>query len=372
MALAWSWVPHFWRDERSTIRTTHLPWNALWPFLKKRDAVHGAYYVLLHPWLAGFGSSQFAARFPSAIAVALAAAGVTVIAYYLEGPRAGIISGLVMALLPVTSHYGMEARSYALTCALVTWAGYCLLRASAADGWWGWWVGYGVLLFASGGVFMYALLIGLAHSLTLVFARVAVRVQLLVLGLVGIAISPLVLLASRQSGQVSWISRVIVGNAVDSPLSWVISVPQPHGGLSSAMSLLVRCAAILLGALLWVLVGKAVISLWPRCEDRVDVLALALPWLLLPAAFLIMASIARPMFVERYVFFSAPAFALLIGYALAQLKQRTLIAGVAVLVLLAAPLWIADRQPFSKSGVPKAKKVALMYSQPVREPGTVR
>jgi mannosyltransferase len=349
MSLAGSWIPAFSRDERATLRASHLPWSDLWAFLHDHDAVHGSYYTVMHPWLAEFGASKFVARFPSAVAVAVAVGGVTAIGYSLIGQQTAVISGLVMALLPVTSHYGMEARSYALACALVTWAGYSLLRASKPRASMGWWVSYGVLLVAASAIFIYALLVGLAHTLTLGVARRSVRAQLSAFVVAGVVISPLVLVASRQGSQIAWVSRVIRGNVAVAPLSWTVAVPLPRGGFSPGTQVTTRGAALVLGALLWLLVMRAALALRRHPSDGVNLLTLTGPWLLVPAAMLITVSTVQPTFVERYVFFSMPAFALLAGYQLSRLRRRSLAIGVAVMVLLAAPLWISDREPLSKS-----------------------
>lgn len=347
VALAGSWIPEFWTDERATLRAARLPRTDLWAFLQHRDAVHGVYYLLLHPWLAAFGPSPFAARLPSALAIGLAVAAVTAIGARLAGEGLAVGAGLVLALLPVTSHYGMEARSYALTCALVTWATYCLLRACEPGASRRWWVGYGVLVFAAGSVFVYALLVGLAHAITLIWARRPVRPLIVVLFIVVLALSPLLRLASHQGGQVAWISRVRTSNVIDSPLSWTVAIPQPFSS-SGGTRLLLHAAAVLLGAGLWLLVAGAVLR--HRRRAGIDVVALAVPWLLLPALVLIVISLVHPTFAERYVFFSTPAFALLIGDQLTRLSRRRLMVGIGVLLLLALPLWIADRTPLSKSG----------------------
>jgi mannosyltransferase len=354
MALAGSWIPQFWTDERATLRASRLSWGALWDFVQHRDAVHGVYYAFMHPWLGLFGSSPLVARLPSAVAVALAVAGVTAIGCRLTGNAAGISSGLVLALLPVTSHYGMEARSYAFTCALVTWAMYCLLRACEPGASRRWWVGYGVLMLAAAAVFIYALLVGLAHVVTLLLARRPVAAPIIALVWVALVVSPLVRFASHQEGQVAWISRVRTSNIIDSPLSWTVAIPQPFSA-SSGTRLLLHTAAVALCLLLWVLVVKTVLQ--AERPDRPDqpsrplnVVTIAGPWLVLPALILILISLVHPTFAERYVFFSAPAFALLVGHQLARLPRRGLIGVVAVMVLLALPLWIADRTPLSKSG----------------------
>jgi mannosyltransferase len=373
MSLAGSWGPHYWRDERSTLSADRSGWGSLGSLLRHRDAVHGGYYALVHPWLRHVGSSPFVARFPSAVFIAVAVAFTTAIAGRIAGRRAAVLSGLVLALLPVSSHYGMELRSYALVCALAAGSSYMLVRAGEEDRARVWWIAYGVLLLATDLTFVYALLLGLGHTLSLILARRPAKVQFSIFCIAAILTTPLLRLASGQSGQVSWIGRVVVGNLLDAPLAWIISVPQTPVALSGTPDRLLAVDALLLGMVLWLLVVVAIYRSWRRTSTPgtpepaetaettpgagVPVLHLALPWLLFPISLLAVASLIRPTFVERYVFFSAPAFALLVGWALARLGRRSLVVVATVLVVLAIPLWVADRVPDSKSGAPGTARI---------------
>ena len=71
--------PSLWFDEGATISASAsrtLP--ELWRLLGHIDAVHGLYYLLMHGWFAIFPPTEFWSRFPSALAIGAAAAGVTV------------------------------------------------------------------------------------------------------------------------------------------------------------------------------------------------------------------------------------------------------------------------------------------------------
>ncbi|MGP3686815.1 glycosyltransferase family 39 protein [Streptomyces sp. IBSNAI002] len=93
------------------------------------DAVHAAYYLLMHGWMAVFGDSHLALRLPSALAMSGAAACVALIGARLFGRRAGLCGGLLFALVPAVSRFGQEARGYALVVLAATPATYLLLRA---------------------------------------------------------------------------------------------------------------------------------------------------------------------------------------------------------------------------------------------------
>ena len=79
VSAAWACRPSLWFDEGATISAAAsrtLP--ELWRLLGHIDAVHGAYYLLMHGWFALFPPTEFWSRLPSALAVGAAAAGVTV------------------------------------------------------------------------------------------------------------------------------------------------------------------------------------------------------------------------------------------------------------------------------------------------------
>lgn len=107
-----------------------------------------------------------ALRLPSMVATARAAAGVGAIGTRLAGPRAGTLTGLVFAVLPLIQQYAQEGRSYALVTAGVTWATYLLLRATT-DPRARWWTAYALTLVLASWLHEFAALALVAHGLTL-------------------------------------------------------------------------------------------------------------------------------------------------------------------------------------------------------------
>ena len=74
----------FWRDEAATLDAEARPIPALLRMLTQVDAVHGAYYLLLWPVVHTVGDSEFAVRFPSAVAMAAAGYGIGVLGTWLR------------------------------------------------------------------------------------------------------------------------------------------------------------------------------------------------------------------------------------------------------------------------------------------------
>ncbi|WP_431280322.1 hypothetical protein [Leifsonia poae] len=100
LAVAGSWIPSLWGDEAASLMSAERPLPSLFRMLGHVDAVHGTYYLGLHWWIAVAGTSPFAIRLPSAIAVGFAVAGTVAIAWRLADRRIAVIAGLVCALLP--------------------------------------------------------------------------------------------------------------------------------------------------------------------------------------------------------------------------------------------------------------------------------
>jgi mannosyltransferase len=144
--------------------------------------------------------------------------------------------------------------------------------------------------------------------------------------------SPVALISAGQRGQVSWIKPLDAAQ--------VASVRQLLGPPAVAgLVLLVTVTAFALSAL--------------RGRLRTDVpsrlLALSLPWLLLPPVVLLAASAVHPVYSLRYIVFCAPAAALLAGAGLASLGWAGGAVGLALIVLVALPGQVSVRRVGSHS-----------------------
>jgi mannosyltransferase len=130
-------TPSYWRDEAATLDAESRSVPALLHMLTNVDAVHGAYYLFMWPIVHAFGTSEFALRLPSLLAMTAAAVGVAALGRRLHSARAGLLAGLVFAVLPQVSRYAQEARSYAFVLACAVLASYLLIRATDAPHRWG-------------------------------------------------------------------------------------------------------------------------------------------------------------------------------------------------------------------------------------------
>jgi mannosyltransferase len=299
-----------WRDEAYTVDAIGRPLPRVFAMLVHTDAVNGAYYVLMHAWAGAAGTSPAALRLPSLLAMAVAAVVTAAIggrlarAGRLPAPAAtGVVAGLLFTAAPQVTRYAQDARAYGLVTMWAAVATYLLLRA-LADGRWRWWAPYGAAITAVGLFNLLAFLLVAAHGVTVWIARARQRAALAPAGparasrwltVVGVALavlSPLLVAGVAQRHQISWLERP--GVAAVSHLVVTSAGSQP--------------LVPLLGLL--VLVG-VIATVADRPRVPLDMVTVALPWLLLPATVLLTASQIRPVYDARYLVFCLPALGLL-------------------------------------------------------------
>jgi mannosyltransferase len=323
--------PSLWRDEAATISGSQRPVGAIMDLITHQDAVHGFYYLIMHVVIAAGGISATTLRLPSLIAMALTAGLTGVLGRRLArltglaAPSAiGLLGGLALVAVPLTTRYAQEARPYALASLFAVLATYLLVRAAGA-GRWPWWAGYAAAVVLTGLFNLFALLLVLAHGLSLAWARTrvadgaeresgpgpAVPAERTAwwgwLGacvLAGVLLAPLAIFSVRQAGQLSWVTR-------PDP-STVASLMRDFAGSDLALPF------VALLAVLGCAGGPGL-----RRGRGLSLAVVALPWLLLPPVLLLAISLADPLYVERYVVFCLPALSLLVAAGLVWLVRLT-------------------------------------------------
>jgi mannosyltransferase len=328
-----------WLDESATVSASTRSWDQMHALLERIDLVHGAYYAVMHVWFSVVGYSPLALRFPSAVAVALSAALVVVLGQRLSDLRVGAVSALVFVLVPPVAFAATNGRSQGFEILLAVGSTLLLvhaldtsstehrrLRAVLL------WVGYGLVAYLGVLVFLWFALVVAAHALTVLvwFLRAPARRWP---GLVGGAASVVVVVvtavpfaraAAGQAAQVGWLTEPTLRQAVQSALRVQFFDPQ-----MVIVSLLV---STVLAVLAWVLVTVGGVA---AVRARSEALVFLLPWLILPTVVLLAVSrYVKPIYAERYVSFSTPALALLVGAGLVALLP--LLRGAVSVVLLAA------------------------------------
>ncbi len=350
---AWgSWTPSLWGDEVTSLMSAERPLPSLFVMLGHIDAVHGTYYFALHWWIALFGTSPFSIRFPSAIAVGFTVAAVVVIAWRLRSPRLAIIAGAVCCIVPRVTYMGEEARSFATSAAIVSWLTVVLIelirREHAPRRLW---IGYGVLLAVGTYFFLYVALFALAHLLVLLSIRASrtlFRRWAITVGLAAASVLPLIIFGFLERRQINYLAHDQVSPSTIFNSLW-------FGTLWFAVPAWTLIAVALIAAirmrLLRAPAGQRLRALFAPTASP-SVVLVAATWLVVPTLVLALAQTAIPSFTARYVSFCAPAAAILIACGIEAISRgRAWIEAVAVIALVAvsAPIYLAQRTPYSKN-----------------------
>ena len=321
--------PSLWFDEAATISAGTRTVPELWRMLGHIDAVHGLYYLLMHGWFAIFPATEFLSRLSSAIAVGLAAAGVVVLGRQLSTRPVALTAGLVFAILPRVTWAGMETRSYAATMAAAVWLTVFCVQAARRDRI-GWWCGYAVLAVGATALNVFLVLMVPVHAVAVAgFGRPrALRHWAVAAGAVIAAALPFLMFTQSQLFQVRWISPLSAATVGTILRDQYFDRAWPF--------------AVLAGM---VLVAGAARGLSWRP------VALALTWIAVPtAALLLYSAVRHPIYYPRYLSFTAPAVALLLGMCVvAAARSRAGIAAIlAAATVAAVPNYLAQRGPYAK------------------------
>ncbi|MFI6735792.1 glycosyltransferase family 39 protein [Nonomuraea sp. NPDC050451] len=298
-------------DELATISAASRSLSGMWELARNIDGHFLPYYLFMHLWVKA-GTAELWLRLPSAVGIGVAAWFLVDLGRRLHSTRAGVIAAAVFAILPSVSYFGAFARSYAFAAAAVAFSFWALHRAverSEVRRW----VVYGVAVALVCSTHLFAVLVLPAQLLLLRRSRVVPMLAAMAVGCVPAAVLGLVGFGERHA--ISWIPQ-------RGPEVW-LKFPKMAAGASG------------LGVMVFALALAGAVLLWraaPR-GDRVWAFALV-GWLILPPVLLLAVSqLVTPVYVDRYLFVTAPALALLAGLAVAALPRFQVVAAIVVVLL---------------------------------------
>lgn len=348
-----SWRPSLWYDEAATVSAIHRPLSAMVDLLARTDAVHALYYLCMHVWTKVFGLSEFSLRFPSALAIGVAAGLFVVLGERLWDTRFGVIAGLVLLCLPRTTWAGSEARSYAGTIALAIAMTLVLLIALDVDVTasrrrrWGWWVAY-VIVCVVGVMWFFFTITLLAAHLMIVCARArgdagrprrfsSVIAFVIAAFAVCLVIAPFARVVISQRGQISWVEQM---------------TPRMLANYARYEFFDGATVFLVLGTVVTV-VGVAVAAV-RGARGRWSILGVGLLWAAVPAVLVFVFSwLVDAVYTPRYLIFTAGGVALILAWAVRQIARDRMWAAALLVVVLAAaaaPTYLADRSPYGRLG----------------------
>lgn len=382
---AFAWVPSLWYDEAATVTSAQRTWAQLWAELHSVDAVHGLYYALMHVWFWLVGYTPFTLRFPSALAVGVAAGLLVALGRRLGGRRLGITAGIVFLALPRVQWAGSEGRPYATITTLavcLTLVGMTAVRRTRTGRSLHWWAAYGALALVAVTFNVYLSLAVVAHAVTLLWTMAARRVAVhratvsrdarvpgpplvtggallrwaVAAGIAAVVVSPVVIEIASQSKQVAWIAGIgqrtgaqVFATAWFGGVDWYAAV---------AWTLMVL--GVVAG-----LVEAHRRSATVRSLLRAQAVRVALPLVVIPTAALVLATaMGKHLYSPKYATLSLPFVALLIALALTMIRPKVLLsAAVGVVLVLSVPTAVAVKEPLAKQDSTWARAASIIAAE---------
>ncbi|MFD4529791.1 hypothetical protein ACFWP7_39020 [Streptomyces sp. NPDC058470] len=337
-----------WRDEAVTFQVARRSVPQIWQLLHSVDAVHGLYYLLMHVVLA-LHPGEVALRLPSVCGAATTAGLVAALGVRLGCPRVGLWAGLLYAVTPMAGHFAQEGRSYALVAAGVAGATLLLVRAVRTGAWWA----YGGTVAVTCLLHEFAVLVLLAHAVTLALTRVPRRVWrgwARAAGVAVLVLLPLAVVSKGQSAQVAWLSAPGL-DSVDHLLR-AFAGPElmVHVPYLALIALALSFPPARQGA--WQSERRG--ARQGERRGKLTLRAVALPLMVVPPAVLMTVSRFSPLYDERYVLYAlagAPLLAAAGAERLVQLAPRpavstlTGVLAVALVFVWQLPVLRQDRTP---------------------------
>jgi 4-amino-4-deoxy-L-arabinose transferase-like glycosyltransferase len=346
-----------WRDETDAIAFATQPLGDLLRMFLTPGENGPLYFLALRPWLALFGKSEAALRSLSALAGAALIPLMFWLGKRLFGKRAGWIAAALTAVAPYAVWYSQEGKMYALVALLAAGSFACLWLGLEEGKRWAW---AGYVLTTTVSLFVHYLTALLIPTFAIVFFIGLRRWKPRARGyLASLALVTLPYLPFAAWQLPVWLSGFRTGHPF---------VPFPRAlasvlfGFSEGVRPLDTFWA-LVPFLLCLLAAWG--SIQPRRhrehgETSLSFSASSVPpwfvsissctiWWAAPFVLLFAISLRSPLFVERYLITTLPAFLLLVAVGLDNLLRRAkwlgILTAAAILVVSLRGVWVQATQP---------------------------
>ena len=303
------------------------------------DTLPPLYHLTIHFWgLAG--QQDFWLRLPSVFAGLLLVAAVAALGRAMFGNRTGLIAAFIVAVMPYQVFHAQQANLYALLALLATLQILFFWRAMG-DGRRRWWAAY--VLSAAAGMYVhyFAALVTLVLHIWLLLAGqmesgrryrrrwsklLAADAFIIILAL------PLVAYFLRGLGQVGsnfWLARPSVVAPLSTLYLFTLSYSLP--GLFGVIGFVLTLVLIAL-VLLELVYG------YRQNPGQRPALLLLVSLAFLPILLIFVVSMVTPVYLDRTLIITTPAYALLLGRGLATTRRRSpvpyLAGGILALMIL--------------------------------------
>jgi mannosyltransferase len=355
-----------WFDEAYSIALAKRPVGELL-YLTSIDTHPPLYYLLLKVWAGVFGWSEFALRSLSVLAMG----GAVIVGAYLVkrlfGVKAALMTLLFLVFAPFLLRYGFEIRMYSLASLIGVSATYVLVCATEVKDrtrkiWL--YAAYAVLVAVGVFTLYYTVLLWITHVIWFWLSlrrKEPVFKQPWWLAYAGSVLLFLPWLPTFvkqiSNGALAPISQQLtVDNMVGIVSFWFFS--QPSWFLNGLSSLVILAIIVML--------GYVIVNAWKLVpnKDKPSYILLVL-YAGMPVLVIALISLARPMYVERYLAHVLIGFALLLGVSLWMLWQKKSKVACRIVITLFVALVIgvgylasSGNYNYQRMQVPEVREVA--------------
>ena len=305
-----------WRDEVYTLTTSSRGLGEMFQLLAERDAGLVGFYTLMHGWLQ-LDSSTAWLRLLSALATVAAVGLGAALGRRVGGAAVGLLSGLLLAVVPAVVTHGQEPRPYPLVLVSTTATALLLLRSTEAPSRWRW--------VALSGV---AVLPGVLHPL----------VGLPAAGALFLAAWALPARASRRAVVLAGLPAALLGTALVAVgfLQQVESPPAPATPEEFFTFWRIVGWGVPSGLVVFALAVVGARVLLPRREA-----VLLIGWAVVPVLAVTALGLSGSYFNARYASAAVPAIAVLAAAGIVHLRRAVPRWGAVAAPLAAAAVLVA-------------------------------
>lgn len=346
--------PSFWSDEAATISGSTRTTGELLDLVHTLDAVHGLYYLLMGLWFDVVPATEVWARLPGLLAVGAAAAGLVVLVTQLSDRRTGLIAGLTLGLIPQITWAAIEARSYSFTVLIAIGMNIAFVGAVRGASRRRWFA-YSILVIAGGLLFVYTVLLVPVHAIMLWVLDTTRSTRIRFLAAAGSALvllAPFVWVVSGQAGQVDWIAD--------------LGFPSPRDIVTQSFDHSLLFALVTAGFILSAVVGgHEPLRRWASNTHR-RLWIFAAAWIVVPTALILaFSAVSEPIYLDKYLSFTAPGFAIALALSITNLTRHTLGVIVCICVIASAtvPTYVDQRAAHAKLGMDFSDVADLLDSE---------
>ena len=309
-----------WRDEVDALRFSTAPWSEMVANFTRPGWNGPLYYLLLRGWIAPTGTSEYALRFFSLLFGVLCGPLMYVVGRRLFGPSVGIISALLVTTSPYLVWYSQEVKMYTLVLALALLAVYSLRRAIEGDGWWWWATQIAATSLALYSHILAALLVPVQVLLAVAWwpqARERWRGGLISLACLTLPYLPLAVwqaplaLQARDTGFHPYSLQQMIVILLN---GWSTGIEGWGGSWAAALTGLLAASGLFASGALSTPSSdsKRQVERLPQLRHRMALFI----WLTIPLFGIWLISLRQPLFTDRYLIWTSPAFYLLVALAL--------------------------------------------------------